>query len=242
MQKARRHPLKGSDRLQAHGFRVYFTPLFEVLFTFPSRYWFTIGLRRVFSLGGWSRRFHARFLVSRATQDTGRLRQGFVYGIITLCDPTFQMVPLLCQLAMSRSYNPGPAETGPVWAVPVSLAATSGITIVFFSYGYLDVSVPHVRLPLYMEWYNLLVPGCPIRISADRFVFANPRGFSQLITSFVAFQSPGIPHVPLFTFISPSGVHLPRENAAGYDKYTLASLISWITLSPSGAYLRTPWR
>ncbi len=84
----------GSDRLKAHGFRVYFTPLFEVLFTFPSRYWFTIGLRRVFSLGGWSRRFHAGLLVSRATQDTGRLRQGYVYGIFTLFDPTFQMVPL----------------------------------------------------------------------------------------------------------------------------------------------------
>ena len=73
-----------------------------------------------------------------------------------------------------------------------------------------------------VEWYPLQVPGCPIRISADRFVFANPRGFSQLITSFVAFQSPGIPHVPLFTFISPSGVSL---RTAGYDKYTLASLI-----------------
>ena len=94
MQKARRHPLKGSDRLQAHGFRVYFTPLFEVLFTFPSRYWFTIGLWRVFSLGGWSRRIHTGFLVSRATQDTDRLRQGVAYGIITLCDPPFQAVPL----------------------------------------------------------------------------------------------------------------------------------------------------
>jgi hypothetical protein len=94
MQKARRHPLKGSDRLQAHGFRVYFTPLFEVLFTFPSRYWFTIGLWRVFSLGGWSRQIHARFLVSRVTQDTDRLRQGVAYGIITLYDATFQMLPL----------------------------------------------------------------------------------------------------------------------------------------------------
>ena len=73
-----------------------------------------------------------------------------------------------------------------------------------------------------VEWYALRVPGCPIRIPADRFVFANPRGFSQLITSFVAFQSLGIPHVPLFTFISPSGLSLRR---AGYDKYTLASLI-----------------
>ena len=106
---------------------------------------------------------------------------------------------------MSQSYNPDIAETTSVWAVPVSLATTSGITIVFFSYGYLDVSVPHVRLPHYTEWYNLLVPGCPIRISADRFVFANPRSFSQLITSFIAFQSLGIPHVPLFTFFSPSG-------------------------------------
>ena len=34
-----------------------------------------------------------------------------------------------------------------VWAIPRSLATTYGITFVFFSYGYLDVSVPHVRLP-----------------------------------------------------------------------------------------------
>ena len=34
-----------------------------------------------------------------------------------------------------------------VWAVPRSLAATGGITIVLFSYRYLDVSVPCVRLP-----------------------------------------------------------------------------------------------
>ncbi len=48
---------------------------------------------------------------------------------------------------MSQSYNPDIAETTSVWAVPVSLATTPGITIVFSSYGYLDVSVPHVRLP-----------------------------------------------------------------------------------------------
>jgi hypothetical protein len=47
----------------------------------------------------------------------------------------------------SRSYNPGPAVTGPVWAVPLSLATTQGITLVFSSSGYLDVSVPRVRPP-----------------------------------------------------------------------------------------------
>ena len=40
-----------------------------MLFTFPSRYWFAIGLQGVFSLAGWSRLIHAGFLVTRATQD-----------------------------------------------------------------------------------------------------------------------------------------------------------------------------
>lgn len=41
------------------------------------------------------------------------------------------------------------------------------------------------------------MPGCPIRISADQFVCANPRSFSQLTTSFVASESLGIRHTPL---------------------------------------------
>ena len=46
---------------------------------------------------------------------------------------------------MSQSYNPAPAATGTVWANPRSLATTNGITFVFSSSGYLDVSVPRVR-------------------------------------------------------------------------------------------------
>ena len=38
-----------------------------VLFAFPSRYWFTIGRLRVFSLGGWSPHVQTRFLVPRPT-------------------------------------------------------------------------------------------------------------------------------------------------------------------------------
>ena len=68
MQKARRHPKRGSDRLYATGFRNSFTPLRGVLFTFPSRYLCTIGLSGVFSLTGWSRLIHAEFLVLRGTQ------------------------------------------------------------------------------------------------------------------------------------------------------------------------------
>ena len=43
--------------------------------------------------------------------------------------------------------------------------------------------------------------GCPIRISADQFVCANPRSFSQLITSFIASESLGIPHTLLFSLL-----------------------------------------
>ena len=45
----------------------------------------------------------------------------------------------------SLSYNPGHAVTPPVWAPPRSLATTCGITVVFSSCRYLDVSVPCVR-------------------------------------------------------------------------------------------------
>ena len=41
------------------------------------------------------------------------------------------------------------------------------------------------------------MPGCPIRISADQWSFAPTRGFSQLITSFIASESLGIHHTPL---------------------------------------------
>ena len=87
----------------------------------------------------------------RATQDTDRLKNKVEYGIITLYDGTFQMLLLHFYIAMLQSYNPDTAETISVWAFPGSLAATSGITFVFFSYGYLDVSVPHVCLPLITE-------------------------------------------------------------------------------------------
>ncbi len=42
-----------------------------------------------------------------------------------------------------------------------------------------------------------LPTGCPIRTSAGQWVFAPRRSFSQLITSFFASESQGIPHAPL---------------------------------------------
>ena len=55
------------------GFQVLFHSPPGVLFTFPSRYYFTIGHQVVFSLTGWSPLIHTRFHVPRATLDTTSL-------------------------------------------------------------------------------------------------------------------------------------------------------------------------
>ena len=52
-----------------------------MLFTFPSRYWFAIGLLRVFSLGGWTRRIHTGLHVSRATQGFAMLQFASCTGL-----------------------------------------------------------------------------------------------------------------------------------------------------------------
>ena len=67
---------------------------------------------------------------------------------------------------------------------------------VFSSWGYLDVSVPPVSLHHAMDLRNddstLLLPGFPIRKSADHWLFAPTRSLSQLVTSFIVSQCQGI--------------------------------------------------
>ncbi len=92
------------------------------------------------------------------------------------------------------------AETNTVWAISSSLATTTEITFVFFSCAYLDVSVQRVRLLYGYAVFNCM--GCPIRKFRDQYVFATPPNLSQLITSFFASQSLGIPRVPLVTYYS----------------------------------------
>ena len=65
-----------------------------MLFTFPSRYWFTIGLPGVFSLAGWARRIHTGLLVPRATQGTAGTTDDYAYAAVMLYGRAFQPVPL----------------------------------------------------------------------------------------------------------------------------------------------------
>ena len=90
----------------------------------------------------------------------GRFRQGFTcpallrvplcFTFLTRTGLSPPMVDLSRSFrfslqAMSWPYNPSRAVTLLVWANPRSLATTYGITFVFFSCAYLDVSVQRVR-------------------------------------------------------------------------------------------------
>ena len=86
-------------------------------------------------------------------------------------------------------------------AAPLSLATTHRISVDFFSYGYLDVSVRHVRSahPMYSDVGAAKAAGFPIRTSPDYCLLPAPRSFSQAITSFFASNRLGIHYMHLFT-------------------------------------------
>ena len=90
-----------------------------MLFTFPSRYLSTIGLGRVFSLGGWARRIHAGFHVPRATQDASRLLSASRTGLSPSAGRLSRRFrsPSSCHLLVlqpRRNRNPGGLGFSPV--------------------------------------------------------------------------------------------------------------------------------
>ena len=69
----------------------------------------------------------------RGTWGSSKVNQSFAYGAITHYGQPFQTAQLLFINPMLRPRNPNNTEVILVWATPRSLAATYGITIVFFS-------------------------------------------------------------------------------------------------------------
>jgi hypothetical protein len=80
-----------SDRLEAHGFRICFTPLDGVLFTVPSRYWFPIGCLRYLALGGGPPRFPPDVTCPAVlTRSHHRSPPAVAYGALTRSGRPFQ--------------------------------------------------------------------------------------------------------------------------------------------------------
>ena len=65
----------------------------------------------------------------------------------------------------------------PVWALPVSLAATSRITVVFSSSGYLDVSVH--RVPFHTLWIGVWI----LEVCSSRFPHSDISGSLDMCSS-----------------------------------------------------------
>ena len=84
---------------------LFHSPL-GVLFTFPSRYSFTIGHRRVFRLGEWAPQVQTGFHVSRPTQEIARIAQGSRLRGYHPLWPAFPGRSPSVVRSMSRSYNP----------------------------------------------------------------------------------------------------------------------------------------
>ena len=134
--------------LVSTGFQVLFHSPPGVLFTFPSRYYFSIGHQGIFRLGRWSSRLPTGFHVPRGTLVPTMLTRISCTGLLPSLVARSNAIPLYSSGHLCRSSTPDVRRL-PVWPLPISLAATLGITFVFLSSGYLDVSVHRVP-PIYL--------------------------------------------------------------------------------------------
>ena len=128
---------------------------------------------------------------------------GFAYGALTRCGAPFHALPLAFQQPLS-----GPTT-------PSALCNAGGLGYSPFDRLYWGNRVYFLFLQVLRCFSSLrsphairmmsgsLLTGCPIRKSMDLRVFAPPHGLSQLITSFVASESQGIPHTPFLFRIFP---------------------------------------
>ena len=213
-------PKQGCGILSVYGFRFCFTPLAGVLFAFPSRYFFAIGSCGVFSLGSWSTRIPAGFHVPRRTQ--------VPHHEVRSISPTrlsrspaglpmpFRYAPVFSQLHGSSPCGPT-TPLKAVWASPVSLAATPGIS---------GGSLPFlISFPELLRWFTSLSMAPP-----DYFI--HPRG--------ACLSACGLPHSAIrgscgYVLLAPAFRSLSRPSSPRSSMASAINLYSLdhITVPPS---------
>ena len=109
--------------------------------------------------------------------------------------------PFFYPLAHLLRSEPRNART-PVWALPISLAATLGITVVFSSSGYLDVSVH--RVPFHTLWIHAWMTGVfpagfpHSDICGSKVICTSP----QLFAAYYVFHRLSVPRHPPYALFS----------------------------------------
>ena len=180
-----------SDRLEAHGFRLSFTPLAGVLFTVPSRYWFPIGRLRYLALGGGPTPLPTRFRVSDGTHASTHTRR-------IHASPTGLSPPPVARSSCRSADDDAPARAGghpapwpsyyPITAAPTGSIRRIGLGSSRFARRY--SGNPLFSSGTEMFQFPRCPPrpktgavcrqaGCPIRRPLDRPLPARPQGFSQ---------------------------------------------------------------
>ena len=172
-----------------------------MLFTFPSRYWFTIGRQVVLSLGGWSPQIPTRFLVPRGTREHPRAVSDFAYGAITLFGRPFQTVPLSDSIPCWSPTTPTGIASRRFGLFPVRSPLLRESRLISVPPGtemfqFPEFASEHLCIQCWMTGHD------PSRVSPFgnpriKAWLAAPRGLSQLPTSFVASWRQGIRHLPL---------------------------------------------
>ena len=146
-----------------------------MLFTFPSRYLFTIGHSVVLSLGEWSPHFQTEFLVLRPTQELNCFLPILDYHHLRSAFPR-----------CSSSYN----QIHRLVRFRSPLLSESRQVLRCFS------SLRSLRNTMYSCYDTDCSVGFPIRTFTDQCLFTTPRDFSQCITSFFASECQGIHQMP----------------------------------------------
>ena len=131
--------IAGPHPLPSRQFQALFDSLFKVLFIFPSRYLFAIGLSPIFSLGqnlppDWGCIPKQPDSLTAPRGATGSERN----GALTLSGAPFQGT---CARSAAEDASPDYNSNAKgirfsSWALPVSLAVTKGILVSFFSSAY----------------------------------------------------------------------------------------------------------
>ena len=151
---------------------------------------FAIGLSVVFSLSGWCRQIQTGFRRSRPTQDTTTNDLITCTGL----SPSTATLPKVFQFLNFLDI---------VVLQPQTCRNIFGLGSFPFARHYLGNHCYFLFLRVLRCFSSPGLPpnlgnlysyrlGCPIRISPDQKLFALPRSFSQLITSFISSQCQGI--------------------------------------------------
>ena len=168
-----------------------------MLFTFPSRYLFTIGRQRVFSLTPWSAWIHTKLHLDCVTQEFPRRARIFDYGPLTLYGAIFHSLHLIVALPHRAPTTPAAScwfglfrFRSPLLTESLSLSFPP-VTEMFHFTGYCDVCAMYSHKLEQVLSHS----GYPIRKSPGQSVFTALRGLSQLATSFIAYWHQGIHYV-----------------------------------------------